>query len=90
MSTDWERFSTAQESRARAARPAGNGIVALVAGGVRSVPNLRVLHEPDEIHQNRAHTNIYGLTEGEPQAKTERRLRLFDMFHEWELRPDGV
>jgi len=90
ISTDWERYSTPQQSLARAAKPAENGIIALLTEGVRSVPPLNVVHEPRPALNNRAHTNIYGLSQPPPEAKNERRLKLLEMFHEWELRPEGI
>ncbi len=87
MSADWERYSTARECRDRAANPAENGVITLVAEGVRSIPELTVVHEPDHAKENRAHTNIRGLDDHGAQTKTRIRTRLFQMFHEWEITP---
>src|SRR5437016_2790089 len=84
MSTDWERYSTPQEALARSGKPKDNGIIALVTAGVRSVNPLQVVHEPRPALNNRAHTNIYGLSEPPPEAKIERRVKLLEMFHEWQ------
>lgn len=69
MSTDWEKYSTAEQARGRARVPADNAIVALVVGDVRSVP-LSVDHTPDEALKNRAHTDVRG------EKSPEVRLKL--------------
>src|SRR5229473_7620854 len=56
MSTDWEKYSTANESRNRARKnPAVYGVVSMVAGKVRQIPGQMVTHTPD-YPTNRAHT----------------------------------
>ena len=91
MSTDWEKYSTPQESQSRARRPDVTGIVALVAGGVRRIPELRVRHSPDVAHRNRAHTDVFGIEQphGLPPTvqKTRLRERLFDQFNTWLIPP---
>jgi hypothetical protein len=77
MSTDWERYSTPEESRARSSVPSDNGVVALNAGSVR-LAGLQVLHTPDVERGNRAHTDVIG-------EKTNRvRLLLHDLA-EWKI-----
>jgi hypothetical protein len=61
MSVDWEKYSTAEESRNRARHPERVGILALIAGYVRSIEGLTVLHEPDEERRNRAHSGVHGI-----------------------------
>ena len=75
MSTDWSRYSTPEEARARSGKPELNGLVALVAGIVRSVEGLSVQHTP--LPANRAHTDVHGIGTSDPR-KTELRERLFD------------
>jgi hypothetical protein len=85
MSTDWEKYATPNQARARARKtPELNGIVALIAGEVRSIQGLSVEHAP--ILTNRAHTEVFGLAEDEVE-KTERRVHLFDLCHTWLLEP---
>ena len=74
MSTDWEKYSTPEESRGRARIPADNGIVALQAGEIRSVPGLSLTHTP--LNENRSHADVVGIGTGGPDT-TKRRLLLF-------------
>lgn len=82
MSTDWNRYATAEGCRSRARKPADNGVIALVVGHVREIPNQRVAHTPiqgrSDIPDNRAHTDVYGPKEDDPeiQALFARRCRL--------------
>lgn len=81
MSTDWEAYSTMQESRSRAKDPKVNSIISLIAGNVRSL-NLSVDHAPEE--NNRSHTNIKGIN-------VEVRLKLADQkMFSWEIKTDKV
>lgn len=87
ISTDWEKYSTADEARQRARVPAANGIVSLFAGEVRRL-DLLVRHEPDEARHNRAHAGIHGL-ETDPERKVELRFRLLDLVSGWVIPPDS-
>ena len=94
MSTDWSKYSSPNETRNRANEPQNNGIVALIAGGVRAIPGLSVKHSPDVQRSNQAHTDIFGIEmpHGNPPEvrRTEIRQRLFAQFREWKLRPEGL
>ena len=69
MSTDWSKYSTAEQTRQRATSlPADNGIVLLNVGEIRSVPNQIVSHAP--LYDNRAHSHVIG------EKDTEVRLKL--------------
>ena len=46
ISTDWERYSTASETRARQGRPERFAVLRLVAGAIREIDGLTVLHSP--------------------------------------------
>jgi hypothetical protein len=70
MSTDWERYSTPAETRARAAKPAENGIIMMVAGSVRSIDRLIVEHTPKDT--NRSHTDVIGEKTTEVRFKLQR------------------
>ena len=72
MSTDWEKYSTPRETRARAKKPAKNAVVSLIASKVAEVPGQRVEHTPDiELH-NRAHTDVFGEKDEEVRVKLRR------------------
>ena len=60
MSTDWQKYATPAETRARAKVPADNGVIAMVAGDIANIDGLSVRHRPDIVRQNRAHTGVIG------------------------------
>lgn len=84
MSVDWEKYSTAQQTRERGRLDADEyGIVAFVAGQVRAirVPPLSVVHHP--VEGNQAHSHIHGIN----GAKDMARLKLFRLVKGWEIPP---
>lgn len=68
MSTDWEKYSSAEQTRARCPEdksPEDYGVVRLIVGFVRRVPYQSVMHTPKwcpphHKHTNRAHTDVFG------------------------------
>jgi hypothetical protein len=64
----------------RAKRPEMNGIVALSVRGVRAIDGLTVEHTP--IPQNRAHTDVFGLSHDEPE-RLMRRDSLCEICNTW-------
>jgi len=81
LSTDWEKYSTAEQSQARRRVPGDNAIGALVAGAVRQIEGQEVVHDPDPIgdphrepplEPNRAHALIRG------RKSTKERVLLRD------------
>lgn len=80
MSVDWEKYSTAQDTRKRARDPAANYVIVLIAGEVRNVPEQKVVHEPDVETNNRAHTNIFGVKDEEARVK-------FGRLWKWAIEP---
>ena len=69
LSTDWEKYSTAEETRDRRRKPEDNAVGALVVRSVRAIPGQTVVHAPDPtgdpkrkppLPPNRAHTHISG------------------------------
>src|SRR6266540_1686642 len=89
MSMDWKRSSTPLECRDRpkAVPPEINGVLEFVAGEIRQVEPLTVIHQPDEANQNRAHSNVYGLSSDQNKHKTRIRLQLFELVKDWVLAP---
>lgn len=69
MSTDWEKYSSPEQSRERARKPEVNGVIALVAGPVRTDAGQEVVHTPDEPRGNRAHTDVRGKKDGDPRVR---------------------
>lgn len=82
MSTDWDRYATPQETRERARRPHDNAVVALHAGQVRTIPDQEIRHSPvhnhPELPDNRAHTDVYGPKEQDPEVR--RRFQRIARF----------
>jgi hypothetical protein len=91
ISTDWEKYSTAKETRDRGRNPGQNGVIALVTGNVRGIEGLSVKHEP--LPSNRAHSGIHGLTQPgslpAEESKTKRRALLLGLVTGWEIDPFG-
>lgn len=67
MSTDWNKYSTARDTRRRSQRkpPEEHAVVQLVVGEVRKIPDQTVVHAP--LLSNRAHTEVFG--EKHPEAR---------------------
>lgn len=72
MSTDWEKYSTPEQTRERARVPEKNAVISLVAGEVREVPGQKVEHTPDVERSNRAHTDVLGEKDEEVRLKLKR------------------
>jgi hypothetical protein len=81
MSTDWEKYSTAEETQRRAIKspPEENGVLRLNVGGVREIKPLLVEHTPEP--GNRAHTNVFGDKKKDPEV----RLKL-QRLAEWVIK----
>jgi len=79
MSTDWEKYSSAEECRQKAnqsgKQPANYAVVQMRVGEVRGIPEQSVVHSP--INEppiiNRAHTDVFG------EKDEEVRLSLFQI-----------
>ena len=67
MSTDWEKYATANECRNRAKAPADNAVIRVNAGRIRRIPGQTVEHAP--IPENRAHTEVYGDKKSDPEVR---------------------
>src|SRR5438552_4190603 len=89
LSVDWNKYSTALQTRDRARNPAHNGVITMVAGAVRAIEALVVEHEPiqensfDEkgapVKANRAHSEVIG------EKTTEVRVKLSRIWS-WQIR----
>lgn len=58
MSTDWSKYATPRETRARARAPERNAVIEMVVDQVRRIPEQVVQHAP--YAERRAHTNVKG------------------------------
>ena len=77
MSTDWDKYSNPETTRCNAIDPESNRVLQLNVGDVRLIP-MTVIHAPDEILDNRAHTDVLGL-EISRKERNEIRLKLRDI-----------
>ncbi len=75
MSTDWKKYSTAEETLGRARDPSANIIIELLTDAVRKIPDQSVVHSPDVENGNRAHTDIFG--EKKPVEVRERFMQIY-------------
>lgn len=100
MSVDWEKYSSAAQTRARPGKPERFAVLRLSAAAIRAINNLSLVHEPTFEPQanppniNRAHSGVYGVAS--PLNITEIgyaervRLELFDLVkNRWEIDPDS-
>jgi len=81
MSTDWNKYSTAEQALERSANIQDNGIVEGIIEKIRNIP-LPVVHFPYDY--NRAHSNILQLGEG-VQLTNNRRMLLL-VFSQWSIK----
>lgn len=75
MSTDWEKYSTAEATRNRGRVPANNGVVFLIVRHVLDTPDQTVRHTPDLKLNNRAHTDVFGPKNPEVRLKLLRAAK---------------
>jgi hypothetical protein len=97
ISTDWEKYSTAKETRARQGRPEIFAVLRMNVGGIRAIEELTVIHSPTQnvegLPDNRAHCDVFGLDPPVPPANLDfgRKLRirteLHHRFNAWEIPP---
>jgi hypothetical protein len=68
MSTDWDKYRTAEDTRNDGRVPPENyAVIRLNVGEVRKIPDQTVVHTPDIERQNRAHTDVFG--QKHPEAR---------------------
>ena len=82
MSTDWEKYSTAADTRARPKDPTRFAVLRLSVDCVRAIRGLTVSHdpvyEPDSTppNINRAHCAVYGLETSSDISEIGYELRI--------------
>ena len=98
MSTDWSKYSTAALTRGRQGRPEKYAVIKMVAGRVREIDELTVIHSPvqgvEGIEDNQAHADIFGLLPKEtdrpdPARLVRLRTALYQRFNTWEIAPNA-
>lgn len=47
MSVDWSKYSSPEDTRARARKPVDNAVLALITGDIRTQVRLDVYHSPE-------------------------------------------
>jgi hypothetical protein len=82
MSTDWDKYSSAEETKQRSKVPADNGVGQFHVDSVRAI-DLEVVHAP--VTDNRSHSHIRGIPH-EGQLKTKARL-LLKRICMWAIEP---
>jgi len=75
MSTDWEKYSTPEETCQRGRVPLDNIVIRFLTGRVRNIPEQIVKHTPDKENNNRAHTDVFG-------KKTTQAREMFMSIYE--------
>ena len=86
MSTDWSKYSTAEQTKLRATNPAWRGgVIQMLAGDVRKVPRQTVQHSP--LPENRAHTDIKGPKKESVEGTQVRYL--FMRIWKWAIEYEG-
>ncbi|MBW4888718.1 hypothetical protein KXQ82_03290 [Mucilaginibacter sp. HMF5004] len=83
MSTDWNKYSTPEESLLRAKVPAENSIINFPVTKIRSRSALAVIHNPEI--DNRAHSLIKGIPEVKGDLQTKTRA-LLTLIYVWEIK----
>jgi hypothetical protein len=98
ISTDWEEYSTAAQTRSRQERPERFAVIRMIAGLVREIDGLTVSHSPIQNVggqlDNRAHTSIFGLespVSARPDLGRKEKIRteLQKRFNTWEIPPNA-
>ncbi len=72
LSVEWDKYSTALETRNRAKNPLANGVVSFYTCKVRQTPPLKVEHKPSK---NQAHSVIFDIlpTANDPEIRIKLR-----------------
>lgn len=77
MSTDWNKYRTAVDTRSDGRQPPLKyGVVSMMVSRVRQIQDQQVIHKP--LIENRAHTDV----EGEKTAEARVLLR---RLSEWKI-----
>jgi hypothetical protein len=76
MSVDWEKYSSAQNTRQRAKDPPANAVISLPVIDIRGIGSLDVRHTPEP--DNRAHSDVIGLPDVREDL-TEIRMLLLNV-----------
>lgn len=73
MSVNWDKYSSAEETKNLARKPEKNGVLNFITSHVRNIPiNLKVSHKPSSI---RAHSIIHDVVSEENDPEIRMKLR---------------
>lgn len=79
VSVDWDRYTTPEDTRARAkSNPKDNAVISLLVGCIRQIQPLTVDHDPiftPPEERNRAHSLIRNLPEAPDLTEARFKLR---------------
>lgn len=98
ISCDWNKYSTAAETRSRQGRPEQYAVIRMIAGLIRQIDGLAVVHSPIQNIAgqpgNRAHTSVFGLespASARPNLGRKEKIRteLQKQFNSWEIPPNA-
>ena len=73
MSVNWDKYSSAEQTKQQAANPDDNAVLRMPVIGIRKIGELTVQHEPEL--ENRAHSEVFGLPRDREEL-TETRVLL--------------
>ncbi len=80
LSVDWAKYSTAEETQARARKPSANGVASVDVGGIRGIiypgVTLEVEHDPIENNPEIPDNIAHSLIKGAPNELEENRLEI--------------
>lgn len=83
MSTDWSKYSIAEQTKSRGRIPEDNGVIVLSSvGDIRKKQPLMVNHSPI-YPSNRAHTDVVGDKDEEVRIHLKRHSQ-------WVVRPPSI
>ncbi len=78
MSVNWDKYASAEETRQQARKnPNENAVIAMGVFDIRQIKGLTVEHTPEQ--PNRAHSDVYGLSDEELTEIRVLLLRIADV-----------
>jgi hypothetical protein len=94
MSTDWEKYSTAEQTQCRIGPSELHGVLRMSVRAIREIPIYKVAHDPR--CDNQAHTNVTGPKSGDEKTDQIDRMTIqlarqrLMALAEWEIPADPL
>jgi hypothetical protein len=77
MSTNWEKYATAEDTRRQGRQaPTEYAVIQMVVEEILQIPQQSVEHTPDVENDNRAHTDVFGPKDARTRVEFMRRYRI--------------